>query len=85
MKKYFKQFFRFIFKGQSVRDWMKWGTFGKNGDQPLKWVILKNMSDEHIMAILRTQPHISDFYRNAFKKELKRRILNTSLSRTETI
>jgi hypothetical protein len=71
---------RLIFKGQSVRDWMKWGTYGKNGDQPLKLVLLKDMSDEHIRAILKTQFHINKFYRNAFKRELTKRLKNPKYS-----
>ena len=68
-------------KGNHVRDWMKWGTYGKEGDQPLKYVILKDMSDEHIKAILRTQPHIKGhFYEKQFNKELKRREKNPNLS-----
>jgi hypothetical protein len=63
---------------------MTWGTFGKTGKEPLKWVILKNMSDEHIQAILNTQHHISGFYRKEFKRELQRRIKKPSLSVKET-
>lgn len=32
-----------------------WGTRGKNGDEPLKYVALKNCSIEHLQAILDTQ------------------------------
>ena len=67
-----------------VREWMIWGTYGKSGKDPLKWVILKNMSDEHIQAILDTQHHISSFYRKEFQKELVRRINKPSLSLKET-
>ena len=35
-----------------------WGTYGLNGDQPLKWVRLIDCSTDHLQAILR-QPHIS--------------------------
>ena len=33
----------------------KWGTYGINGDEPLKHVALSDMSTEHIEAILNTQ------------------------------
>jgi hypothetical protein len=75
---------KFRLKGKSVRDWMTWGTYGKSGKDPLMFVILKNMSDEHIEAILRTQPHIKGFYENQFRKELKRRERNPKLSIKET-
>ena len=59
---------------------MLWGTYGKTGEDPLKWVVLKNMSDEHITAILATQYHISEFYRTEFEAELARRINKPELS-----
>ena len=68
-----KKFWRVMTRGELVRDWMDWGTFGKSGTERLKWVILKDMSDEHIQAILDTQHQICDFYRKEFKKELKYR------------
>jgi hypothetical protein len=74
-----------ISKGQKVRDWMAWGTYGKHADQPLRFVLLKNMSDEHIQAILDTQFHISRFYRREFKHELKLRKRKPEFSRKETL
>ena len=35
-----------------------WGTYGKNGDQPLRWVPLKECETDHLQAILKTQPHV---------------------------
>jgi hypothetical protein len=67
-----------------VREWMLWGTFGKSGKDPLKYVILKNMSDEHIRAILATQKQITEFYHREFENELKRRALKPELSVKET-
>lgn len=81
---YFKNKIKLFLTGKKIRDTLKWGTYGKNGDQPLKYVVLKNMSDEHIEAILRTQFHIGRFYTNELKKELKRRKKNPALSITET-
>jgi len=68
-----KKVWKVITKGQLVRDWMNWGTYGKSGKESLKWVILKDMSDEHIQAILDTQPQICSFYRKEFQKELEYR------------
>ena len=32
-----------------------WGSYGKNGDQPLKYSTIAQMSTEHIQAVLDTQ------------------------------
>jgi len=66
-----KKYINLLFKDQLVRDWMAWGTRGKSGKEPLKFILLKDMTDEHIQSVLDTQDHISDFYRREFKKELK--------------
>jgi hypothetical protein len=60
------------------------GTFGKSGKDPLKYVILKNMSDDHIRAILDTQKQITNFYRMEFERELMRRARKPELSLKET-
>jgi len=75
----------YTLKGQKVRDWMAWGTYGKTGNEPLRFVLLKNMSDGHIQAILDTQFHISRFYRREFKRELRRRKRDPKLSLKETL
>lgn len=35
-----------------------WGTFGKSGTEPLKFVQLRDCTSEHLKAILRTQKQI---------------------------
>lgn len=35
-----------------IRKHFKWGTYGKNGDQPLKYVPLESMSTAHIQACI---------------------------------
>lgn len=75
-----KKYLRWFFKLEEVRDWMVWGTYGKSGKEPLKWVTLKNMSDEHIQAILDTQTHITNFYRREFLNELEFRNEYTNYS-----
>jgi hypothetical protein len=80
-----KKIVHIIFKGESVRDWMNWGTYGKSGKEPGRWVTLKNMSDEHIQAILDTQHQITKFYRKEFLGELKLRKKNPALSLKETV
>lgn len=35
-----------------IRDGLHWGTYGKNGDQPLKYKPIKDLTDNHITALL---------------------------------
>lgn len=42
-----------------VREYFTWGSRGKNADQPLTKIKLKDLTEDHIEAILRTQSHIS--------------------------
>jgi len=78
-----KKIFRVIFYGELVRDWMQWGTYGISGKEPLRWVLLMDITNEHIQAILDTQPHITSFYRKEFKNELKLRTKNPLYSKPE--
>ncbi len=53
-----------------IREVFKWGTRGKDGKQPLKYVPLKDLTTEHIEAILETQDHIQQYIRNIFLDEM---------------
>lgn len=66
-----------------TRDTFTWGTYGKNHDQPLKRVYLKDMSNEHILMILCTQRQISRFTQRVFMDELNLRFKNPELSISE--
>ena len=55
-----------------VRHVAKWGTYGPQGDQPLKYVPVADMDTSHIQAVLKTcQP--SPGIRLAMEQELKER------------
>jgi hypothetical protein len=41
-----------------AREYLKWGTYGKNGDQPLTRVPICDLSTSHIYNILTTQSNI---------------------------
>ena len=41
--------------GFLMREITLWGTYGKKGNEPLKHILLKDMTNEHIQAILDTQ------------------------------
>ena len=53
-----------------LREVFKWGTRGKDGKQPLTYVPLKDLTNEHIEAILETQTHISERIQKLFIGEL---------------
>lgn len=53
-----------------IREVFKWGTRGKDGKQPLTYVPLKDLTTEHIEAILETQTHIQEHIRKIFLDEL---------------
>jgi hypothetical protein len=58
-----------------VREVMNWGTRGKDGNQPLRFVVLKDMDTDHIQACLDTQWQMSEKYRIAMQNELAYRKL----------
>jgi hypothetical protein len=53
-----------------IREVFKWGTRGKDGNQLLKYVPLKDLTKDHIEAILETQTHIQEYIRKIFLNEL---------------
>ena len=42
----------------NIREEMTWGSYGKDGKQPRKEILIEDLSDLHICAILETQHHI---------------------------
>ena len=58
-----------------IRQAFCWGSYGKDGKQPLHWKPLETMSDKHIQAILDNQHHIPDHIREVFKQEQVWRLL----------
>lgn len=53
-----------------VRGAVEWGTYGKEGNEPLRYILLKDMETDHIKAILDSSQRINEAYRKAFKNEL---------------
>jgi len=49
-----------------------WGTYGKNGDEPLKFVSASEMTSNHIMAILNGE-RVSGALEQILKDEIKYR------------
>jgi hypothetical protein len=57
-----------------VRESVEWGTYGKDGDQPLSYVKLSDMDTAHIEAVLETQQlFIRPVIRKAMELELEHR------------
>lgn len=42
-----------IQKHEEIRKTKQWGSFGKNGDEPLKYRLIKDLSDEHLYNIIK--------------------------------
>lgn len=57
-----------------VRHVFEWGSRGADGKQPLQWVTLRNMTDEHIKNVLLTQHQIASGIADLFQKELTYRM-----------
>lgn len=60
---------------KKIRKNFTWGTYGKNGDEPLKWVPICTMSNDHILNILK-DGYGSKYVRKIFLRELEYRLDN---------
>jgi len=54
-----------------IRKHFLWGSYGKNGDEPLKRIPLMDLEDEHIEAILQTQKQLPSFIVKLFNDEIQ--------------
>ena len=54
-----------------IRQHFGWGSYGIDGTEPLHEILLKNMEDSHIEAVLRTQTHLAPVLVKLFEDELK--------------
>ena len=66
---------------KTIKSKFVWGTFGKSGKEPLKWVFLKNCETEHLENILK-MTHNSP---NPLGYELVEKIINSILYDREMI
>lgn len=64
---------------QEAKENFVWGTYGNDGRQPLRLVRLMDCSDEHLQAILDTQPQIGSFTTRVIKCILRERITKITL------
>lgn len=56
-----------------IREAMHWGTRGRGGTEPLRYIALKDMTSDHIQACLDTQPRMHPHFRKAMEDELEYR------------
>ena len=56
---------------EKIRESLHWGTRGKDGNQPLRYIPLCEMETEHIEACLDTQPHMHPTVRKFMQHELR--------------
>lgn len=59
-----------------IRDHFVWGSRGKDGTEPLVYLTLCNLQDDHISAILRTQTWLPAHIVKLFEDELEFRLKN---------
>lgn len=59
---------------EKVREVFTWGSYGKGGKGPKRNILLKDLEEDHIRAILETQWHIKNTYVEKYMlKELEYR------------
>lgn len=59
---------------KTIREYFSWASYGPNGDQPKHYLLLKDLTSEHLQDILETQQHIKGTYvEDFFKMELEYR------------
>ena len=54
-----------------IREAFCWGTRGRDGYEPVQYKPVKDLTSDHIAAILKTQHQIPDVIRKVFVDELK--------------
>ena len=58
---------------EEIREVFDWGTYGPDGDQPLHYMLLKDMDTDHIEKVLENVPSLPDWREKIFYDELEHR------------
>lgn len=53
-----------------IREIYSWGTYGEHGEHDLAYILLKDMTNNHIINVLNTQP-LRKHIRKVFEDELE--------------
>jgi len=56
---------------EQIREVVTWGTYGKSGTENFKLKLLKDLTNNHINAILETQLQLSEEIRQVFRNEIE--------------
>ena len=57
---------------EKIREVFVWKSYGKNCSQPEGvYTLLKDLTDEHLIAICETQAHLPDYIMKVFKNEIR--------------
>jgi len=54
-----------------IREHFGWGTYGKDGTEPLHEIFLKDMKTGHLEAVMRTQMHLAPVIVKLFEDEIE--------------
>ena len=55
-----------------IREVLEWGSYGRDGKSPLRWIKLKDMEIDHIRAVI-DECHIAPWRKELLEHELKYR------------
>lgn len=58
---------------ETLRNNVAWGSYGKDGNEPLHYILIKDMEQDHILAILNNCKQIHMAWYNLFEKEIEYR------------
>ena len=57
---------------EKIREVFIWKSYGKNFSQPEGvYTLLKDLTDDHLIAIRETQTHLPDYIMKVFKNEIR--------------
>jgi hypothetical protein len=59
-----------FFPDINPREYTYWGTYGKSGKDPIKFILVKDLETDHIQAILTTVPSIKPSLKETLQNEL---------------
>ena len=58
---------------EQIREVVRWGTYGRDGKQPLTYIAIKDMSEDHLQACIDNVPNMRSSFRTIMVNELKYR------------
>ena len=53
-----------------IRESFEWGSYGVDGTSEMHYIVLKQMSTQHIKAVIKTQTHLPEEMLRVFQDEL---------------